>query len=237
MGEKVLAREVRRQGQNPEVVLKHLDAAVKAMGLPDAEALFSEVGYGKRSIGEVLAVLMPDARVRPSFKDRVMMRLTKKDGAVVIQGEGVMVHLAECCSPIPGDPIVGHVKRGKGLLIHVADCPRLESLDQDPELAVEVKWDSHPHRPSAVEVQVLTRDRTGVLGEVSSAIAEAQANISRAQIRTIEDQKACFDLTLEVEHARHLERVIRRVEGLKDVLDVKRLPHVRGHSAPNETRS
>jgi guanosine-3',5'-bis(diphosphate) 3'-pyrophosphohydrolase len=223
VGEKVLAREIRRQGQSPETVLKSLDDAVRALKLPDAEALYSEVGYGKRSIGEVLAVLMPEARVRPSFKDRLMMRLTRKDGAVVIHGEGVMVHLAECCAPIPGDPIVGQVKRGKGLVIHQAECPRLEAISQDPELAVEVKWDSHPHRPSAVAVQVITRDRPGVLGEVSSAIAEANANISQAQIRTIEDQKASFDLTLEVEHARHLERVIRKVGGLKDVLDVKRL--------------
>jgi guanosine-3',5'-bis(diphosphate) 3'-pyrophosphohydrolase len=223
VGRKVLAREIRRQGHSPEVVLKELEAALPALGANDVETLFSEVGYGKRSIGDVLAHLLPEVRVRPSFKERVMMRLTRKGGAVTIRGEEVMVHLAECCGPIPGDAIVGYVKRGRGLVIHVADCEGLDTLDYDPELLVEVKWDPNPVRPHAVAVRVLTRDRTGVLGEVSSAIAEAKANISHAQIRTIEDQKAAFDLTLEVDHVRHLERVIRRVEGLKDVLEMKRV--------------
>jgi GTP diphosphokinase / guanosine-3',5'-bis(diphosphate) 3'-diphosphatase len=223
VGRKVIAREIRRQGHNPDLVLKRLDVALGALGVPDAETLYSEVGFGKRSIGEVLGHLLPDARVRPSFRDRVMMRMTKRDGAVVIKGEEVMVHLAECCGPVPGDPIVGYVKRGKGLVVHMADCGRLDTLDYDPELMVEVKWDSHPLRRRPVPVQVITRDRTGILGEVSSAIAEAKANISHAQIRTLPDRKAVFDLTLEVEHARHLERVIRRVERLKDVLEMKRV--------------
>jgi guanosine-3',5'-bis(diphosphate) 3'-pyrophosphohydrolase len=225
VGEKVLAREIRRQGHSAEQVLKRLDKALEDLGVADAETLYSEVGYGKRSIGEVLALLLPEARVRPSFRDRVMTRLAQRDGAVVIQGEGVMVHLAECCGPIPGDPIVGYVKRGEGLVIHVADCGRVDALGHDPELMVEVKWDPHPARPVAVPVRVLTRDRTGILGEVSSAIAEARANISHAQIRTTGDQKATFNLTLEVDHARHLERVIRRVERLKDVLEVQRVRH------------
>ncbi|MDH4229048.1 MAG: bifunctional (p)ppGpp synthetase/guanosine-3',5'-bis(diphosphate) 3'-pyrophosphohydrolase [Nitrospirota bacterium] len=222
VGRKVLAREIRRQGHSPEQVLADLPKALAALGVGE-EQLYSEVGYGKRSIGEVLAHLLPEARVRPSFKERIMMRIGKRDGAVVIQGEDVMVHLAGCCRPIPGDEIIGHVKRGKGLVVHVSDCSRLEQLDFDPELMVEVVWDAHPSSPHAVPVRVFTRDRTGVLGRVSSAIADAKANISHAQIHTTEDRKACFNLTIEVDHVRHLQRVIRAVERLPDVLEMHRV--------------
>ncbi|MDH5527981.1 MAG: bifunctional (p)ppGpp synthetase/guanosine-3',5'-bis(diphosphate) 3'-pyrophosphohydrolase [Nitrospirota bacterium] len=223
VGRKVLAREIRRQGHSPEQVLAGIDKALNALKVADEQALYSEVGYGKRSIGEVLAHLLPDSRVRPSFKERIMMRLGRRDGAVVITGEGVMVHLAGCCRPIPGDPIVGHVKRGRGLVVHVQDCAQLDQFDFDPELMVEVAWDEHPTCPTSVPVQVLTRDRTGILGKVSSAIADAKANISHAQIHTTEDRKASFNLILEVDHVRHLEKVIRAVEKLPDVLEMRRL--------------
>ena len=223
VGRKVLAREIRRQGASPAKVLDGMEQAVAATGLPDVETLYYEVGFGKRSLGDVLGHLMPEARVRPSFKERVMMRLNKQDGAVMIRGEAVMVHLSGCCRPIPGDAIVGLVKRGKGLVIHRSACPGLKELDLEPELEVGVKWDDNPFRPHGIPIEVVTRDRQGILGEVSSTIADAKANITQAQIRTLGDRRARFHLTVEVDHVRHLERILRRLEKLGDVVEARRL--------------
>ncbi|MFQ5508052.1 MAG: RelA/SpoT family protein [Leptospirillia bacterium] len=223
VGRKVLTREIRRQGQSPEQVLGNIERVVAELGVESADALYGEVGYGKRSIGEVLGHLMPEVRVRPSFKERVMMRLKKQDGAVIIKGEGVLVHLAPCCQPIPGESVVGYMKRGEGLVIHSSDCGKLDTFDYDPELLVEVRWDSNPIKFHGVSVRVISRDRPGILGEVSSAIAGAKANISSAEIHAIGDRKAQFNLTVEVDHVRHLERVMSRMERLKDVLEVTRV--------------
>ncbi|MBI5137800.1 MAG: bifunctional (p)ppGpp synthetase/guanosine-3',5'-bis(diphosphate) 3'-pyrophosphohydrolase [Nitrospirae bacterium] len=223
VGGKVLAREIRRQGRAPDAVLANLEPVLKRLGVRDRDTLFAEVGYGKRSTGEVVSLLLPDARVRPSFKERVMMRLTRQDGAVLVRGEGVMVHMSNCCRPIPGDPIVGHMVRGKGLVVHRKECGQLEALGKDPDLMVEVRWDANPITPHQVPVQVITLDRTGILGKVSSTIADAKANICQAQIHTMGDRKARFNLTLEVDDVKHLARVVSRLERLKEVLEVKRV--------------
>ncbi len=223
VGRKVLVREIRRQGQRPETVLANMAPVLEALEIADEDALFAEVGHGKRSIGDVLTHLLPGVRVRPSFKDRVMMRLNRQDGVVNVTGEGVMVRLAECCGPIPGEEIVGFVKRGKGLVIHSVDCMRVDAFEDDPELQVEVRWDANPSRPHAVALRVVTTDRPGILGAVSSAIADAKANITEARVRTLADRKARFLLTVEVDHTAHLARVIRRMERLKDVLEVSRV--------------
>jgi len=196
---------------------------VARLGLADEEALYAEVGYGQRSTAEVVTLLIPDAKVRPSFKERVMVRLKQQDGAVLIRGEGVMVHLAACCRPIPGDRIVGKMKRGKGLVIHIVTCGKIAHQEDDPELQVAVKWDGHPFSPHQVPVQVVTLDRTGILGKVSSIIAGSDANICQAQIHTMGDRKARFNLTLEVDNTRHLAKVVRGLERLKEVLEVKRV--------------
>ncbi len=223
VGRKVIAREIRRQGRAPEPLMANMEPVLKQLGVADEKTLFEEVGYGKRSTGEVVTLLLPEAKVRPSFKERVMMRLNRKGGAVLIRGEAVMVHLSGCCRPIPGDAIVGHMKRGKGLVIHTADCGQMDALSSEPELLVDVKWDPNPMRPHQVPVQVVSLDRTGILGKVSSIIADAKANISQAQIHTMGDRKARFNLTLEVDDVKHLERAIRKLEKLKEVLEVKRI--------------
>jgi GTP pyrophosphokinase len=223
VGRKVIAREIRRQGRAPETLMPKLATMLEKLATPDEDTLFAEVGYGKRSTGEVVTALIPDAKVRPSFKERMLVRMKQKDGAVIIRGEGVMVHLASCCRPIPGDNIVGHMKRGKGLVIHQIDCPHTTPLGDDPELLVAVKWDRDPITPYQVPVQVVSLDQTGILGKVSSIIAAADANISQAQIQTMGDRKARFNLTLEVNDTKHLGKVISRLERLKEVLEVKRV--------------
>ncbi len=177
VGRKVVAREIRRQGHSAEQVLGNLKPALTALDVADGDVLFSEVGYGKRSIGEVLAHLLPNVRVRPSFKERVMMRLNKKDGAVAIRGEGVMVHLAKCCGPIPGDAIVGYMQRGKGLVIHQSDCDQIDSLDHDPELLVEVTWDTNPVRPHAVPRASGQQDRPGVHVVLGATAGTTHGNV------------------------------------------------------------
>jgi GTP pyrophosphokinase len=133
------------------------------------------------------------------------------------------MQLSRCCHPVPGDRILGYITRGRGLTIHAVDCPNLEALDYDKERLVEVEWDSDTPSTHAVKMSIVAVDKTGVLANVSSAIAECHANISRAEITTREDQKAVLDFIVEVSDTRHLERVIKAVERVDGVITARRM--------------
>lgn len=118
---------------------------------------------------------------------------------------------------------MGYITRGRGLTIHSLGCPNLEALDYEKDRLVEVEWDSGIKGTHSVKVSVLTIDRTGVLANVSSAISGSQANISRAEIRTREDQKAALDFVIEVTNTLHLDRTLQAIERVDGVITAKRI--------------
>ena len=118
---------------------------------------------------------------------------------------------------------MGYITRGRGLTIHTVGCPNLEALDYDKDRLVEVEWDATTEGIHAVKVSVLTIDQTGVLANVSAAISECQANISRAEITTREDQKAVLDFVIEVTNTMHLDRTLKAIECVEGVITAKRV--------------
>ena len=133
------------------------------------------------------------------------------------------MQLSRCCNPVPGDRILGYITRGRGLTIHSVDCPNLGALDYDRERLVEVEWDTATPSQHAVKIAVIAEDKTGVLANVSSAIAECNANISRAEIITREDRKAELDFVVEIADTSHLNRVLKAIERVEGVITARRL--------------
>jgi len=134
-----------------------------------------------------------------------------------------LMQLSRCCNPVPGDRILGYITRGRGLTIHSVDCPNLEALDYDRERLVEVEWDTATPGLHPVKVSVMAVDKTGVLANVSSAIAECQANISRAEIATREDRKAVLDFVVEVNDTKHINHVLKAIERVDGVISARRI--------------
>lgn len=135
----------------------------------------------------------------------------------------MLMQLSRCCNPVPGDRILGYITRGRGLTIHAVDCPNLEALDYDRERLVEVDWDSTTPSTHAVKVSVMAVDKTGVLANVSAAIAECHANISRAEITTREDRKALLDFIIEIAGTQHLDQVLKTIERVDGVITARRV--------------
>jgi GTP pyrophosphokinase len=133
------------------------------------------------------------------------------------------MQLSRCCNPVPGDRIMGYITRGRGLTIHSVGCPNLEALDYDKDRLVEVEWDMTASSTHAVKVSVLAVDRTGVLASVSSSISTSEANISRAEITTRDDQKAQLDFIVEITDTAHLNRVLKAVERVEGVITARRI--------------
>ena len=233
LGRRLLEREFRRHNLPSAQTLKspRLLQAAKESGFESIDELARMVGYGRVSAVQIVGKLLcpspgeNESGVRVSTEPLSRRKPASREvKAVKVGGEkDVLMQLSKCCNPVPGDRIIGYITRGRGLTIHSLGCPNLEALDYERDRLVEVEWDSGIEGTHSVKVSVLTIDRTGVLANVSSAISGSQANISRAEIRTREDQKAALDFVIEVTNTLHLDRTLQAIERVDGVITAKRI--------------
>jgi GTP pyrophosphokinase len=204
-----------------------LATAARQLGYDTTDELIASIGYGHLPAANVLEKLTSSASppvARPAPVPRKAVAGKSDDKGVKVKGaRDVLMQLSRCCNPVPGDRILGYITRGRGLTIHAVDCPNLEALDYDRERLVEVEWDSATPSTHAVKVSVMAVDKTGVLANVSSAIAECHANISRAEIATREDRKAVLDFIVEISGTEHLDQVLKAIERVDGVITARRM--------------
>ena len=231
LGRRLLEREFRRHNLPAGELLtsNELVQAAADRGYESLEEMLRMVGYGRLSAAMVAGQFL-DPADREQFaqedaKGSVAWATAPKPvkAVKVLGGRDVMMQLSKCCSPVPGDSIVGYLTRGRGLTIHSVGCPNLQALDYEKDRLVEVEWDGQVDDNHLVKVCVLTVDQPGMLANVSSAIASTQANISRAEITTREDQKAVLDFVVEVSNILHLERTLEAVGRIEGVISTKRI--------------
>jgi GTP diphosphokinase / guanosine-3',5'-bis(diphosphate) 3'-diphosphatase len=231
IGWRLLEAEIRRHGLPPSQVFKSaalLDVA-KQEGYATVDELAAAVGFGHVATAQVVGRLVAPTSSGTSIQPdpvsvpKVIGARGVEPGVQVKGGRDLLMQLSRCCNPVPGDKILGYITRGRGLTIHSVDCPNLGALDYDRERLVEVEWDTATSSQHAVKIAVIAEDKTGVLANVSSAIAECDANISRAEIITREDRKAELDFVVEIADTSHLNRVLKAVERVEGVLTAKRL--------------
>ena len=231
IGRRLLESEFRRQGMAPAQMFKSAELleVARQSGFDSTEELTAAVGFGSVATSQVIGKLTPPpSGVQEPAQERPVAQKTvsgKSDGAgVQVKGSrDLLMQLSRCCHPVPGDRILGYITRGRGLTIHAVDCPNLVALDYDKERLVEVEWDSATPGTHSVKMSIVAVDKTGVLANVSSAIAACHANISRAEIATREDQKAVLDFVVEVSGTQHLEQVLKAVERVDGVITARRM--------------
>jgi GTP pyrophosphokinase len=195
------------------------------------EDLFTAVGYGKVSLKQVLARLLPPEKVNeapPEPKARpladAMRRLLRVgDERLKVKGsDDLLIYRAKCCNPIMGEPIVGYITRGKGVSVHSQTCPNVVSLMYDPERRIAVEWDEGGDSAYEVRISVNVEDRPGLLAAITGVLAGMKTDIRDASARTFDDRTASIDLTLRIQDLKHLEKVVKSIRGVSGVLDVER---------------
>jgi GTP pyrophosphokinase len=194
------------------------ERVVREGGARSREEMLADIGLGKR---------LPAVVARRLLKRSDTKEDAKASGSVTIRGtEGMAVQLATCCRPIPGDAIVGSIKKGQGLVVHVSDCGSIvRSRRNEPDQWIDVEWDSRTSRLFQAGIDVMVENRRGVLARVASEIAEAGSNIDSI---SMEEDRALFTtmhFVLEVGNRQHLARVMRALRRLQDV---KKIERVRG---------
>ena len=231
IGRRLLETEFRRHGLAPAQVLKssELVEVAKQEGYETTDELTIAIGFGHIATAQIVNRLVTPAPgttpvvPEPSTSQKVLSGRGGEQSVQVKGGRDLLMQLSRCCNPVPGDRILGYITRGRGLTIHSVDCPNLEALDYDRARLVEVEWDTAAPSLHAVKIAVIAEDRTGVLANVSSAIAECKANISRAEIITREDRKAELDFIVEVADTAHLNRVLKTIERIDGVITARRI--------------
>ena len=151
---------------------------------------------------------------------RKVTRRTSTSGIKVAGEQDILVRFAKCCSPLPGDPIVGFITRGRGVTVHTLGCTK--AIDQDPDRRVQVEWDGKLKQPRPVSVQVMSADKPGILALLSQSFNDLGVNISQAHCRATEDGRAANTCPIRSvpsssDEATRL-RTIRRAEGSDGVV-------------------
>ena len=220
-GERLLNQELLALGVEPsDVPAPAWDVLMRASGSKTISEVFTDIGLGKRLASVAARRLM--AQEEPSFP------VTGPVGTLTIQGtEGMAIQLAKCCRPIPGDPIIGSIKKGQGLIVHTHDCPMIRrSRSNEPQKWIEVEWDPAEGKLFDVRIRLEVQNARGVLGQVSMAIANAGANIDNVSMG--EDNERLYTslyFTIQVSNRAHLAIVMKSV---RNILQVVRIFRERG---------
>ncbi|MGH7858622.1 MAG: RelA/SpoT family protein [Candidatus Binatia bacterium] len=231
LGRELLERDLGRHGLDLAKIRKdgRLDRILDELGFKEEDGLLAAVGYGRVTTHQVLAkiftpdqlkeqVAKPEGALRKLFR---MVARQQTSGVRVSGVEDMLVRFGRCCSPLPGERVVGFITRGRGVTVHAAECARV--LESDPARRVDVVWDGDGAALRSIKVEVLSVDQPGMLAAVSKVISSSGINIARADVRTEGDQKAISGFHLMVRHADDLNRVMREIGKLRGVLRVSRV--------------
>ncbi len=224
LGQDILERELkRRRLARPDDAT--LTAGARALALSDVTHLYASIGQGDVNVAQAIRHLFPDLEEKepapPTFVERLVDRVRGTRG-VRIQGvDGLMVRYAQCCQPVPGDPVTGYVTRGRGVSIHRADCPNLLFLAHEPERRLEIDWQEAEGERFTVRLALEGNDRRGLYADVAAAVSESGTNIRSMELRT-SDGRASGAVLVEVENLAHLQRIIRAARKVKGITEVAR---------------
>ncbi|HVS25791.1 MAG TPA: bifunctional (p)ppGpp synthetase/guanosine-3',5'-bis(diphosphate) 3'-pyrophosphohydrolase [Burkholderiales bacterium] len=198
----------------------HWDKLLRDSGAKSRDEILADIGLGKR-LGIVIARRLLSIRAPLTSEGR------KIPGTVTIRGtEGMAVQFAKCCRPIPGDPIIGLIKKGQGLVIHTHDCPVMAKIHAAPEKMLDVEWDAQTTKLFDVSIKLTVANQRGVLAKVAAEIAEAGSNIDNVSIEEGESSAyTTIHFTLQVTNRMHLAQLMR---GLRRIPEVVRIARVKG---------
>lgn len=232
IGRQMLEKELRRHGLSGKRVFsggEDQKRVLEAFRFAAPEELFRAIGIEKVRPADVVQVLKPGVEPAPEPEvepERIAKRLKevfrrRQEGIAVDGVEDMLLHLAKCCNPIPGDPIQAFVTRGRGVTIHVRTCPTLAASDADRIL--DAHWVSQTSGVFDAPVFAVAEDEPGVLAKITKEISERKANIASIYTRTLGDGQTEVRMVLQVEDQAQLDGILRALQRIKGVTSVDRL--------------
>jgi len=199
----------------------------KVLHLTDLNHLIASIGQGDVNVSQIVRELYPDAEASPDAPkpgplDWLVDRVRGNPKGVRIQGvDGMMVRYAQCCQPVPGDPVVGYVTRGRGVSIHRSDCPNLLMLVQEPERRLEIDWKELEGEKFMVRLALEATDRRGLYADLATAVSATGTDIRSFELHSA-DGHVIGELAVEVGNLAHLQKILKAARRVKGVTEVAR---------------
>jgi GTP diphosphokinase / guanosine-3',5'-bis(diphosphate) 3'-diphosphatase len=234
-GKDAIAKELRRVGLPVQrlVSAESMVAVSRELRYPDVSALYAAVGdhyaSARQVVQRLVALLGGEEGAEDVLADRatpstVQHRRETGDSGVRVSGAGdIYAKLARCCTPVPGDEILGFVTRGGGVSVHRTDCTNADSLRAQPERLVDVEWAPSSSSVFLVGIQVEALDRHRLLSDVTKVLADGRVNILSASVTTTRDRVAVSRFSFEMGDPKHLGHVLSAVRNIEGVYDVYRV--------------
>jgi GTP pyrophosphokinase len=218
LGERLLNQALRALDSSlAEVTTERWDKMLRDSSAKSRNEVLADIGLGKRLPAIVARRLL-------ALYDNPAAEGAKHSGSITIRGtEGMAVQFAACCNPIPGDPIIGFIKKGEGLVIHTHDCKTAIRSRSDPEKWIDVDWDPETDKLFNVNVRTTVLDKRGVLAKIAAAIADAGCNIANISVEESSDMYATNHFTQQVASRQHLARVMRALRSIPEVVRIARV--------------
>jgi len=229
-GKTILEKALQQEGLTQVNVLKSEQIAVvaKELSFHSVEDLVAQIGFGKISPRQVLGRLKPRLDIRADKSQSLVSKMvsrfrrTKSDQGIRVNGvSDMLIHFAKCCSPLPGERVVGFITRGRGITVHLASCRHIQKAD--PDRLVPVSWDPMEKEAHSATLRVTSVERKGILADMSTIISQKDANIIHAEVKTTVDNKGIAFFTIEVEDYKQLQDIMSAIKKVRNVLIVERL--------------
>jgi GTP diphosphokinase / guanosine-3',5'-bis(diphosphate) 3'-diphosphatase len=222
LGRRLLDKELSAQGMRLEDIQPaRLAELLKDLEAVSLDALLEDIGLGNRLPFLVVRLLTQENNA-PQSKSVIDDHATRSP--LIIKGtEGMVVSLAKCCRPIPGDPIIGFFNPGKGIVVHLTDCNNVTELRKKQVNWLDVEWDRLVAGDFSVELRLELLDKVGTLAKVASALSRMSANIENVQITTQDSEVSTDIITVMVKDRVHLANVMRELKRLSVVLRISRV--------------
>ncbi|GAB6100322.1 bifunctional (p)ppGpp synthetase/guanosine-3',5'-bis(diphosphate) 3'-pyrophosphohydrolase [Halanaerocella petrolearia] len=216
-----------------EVKRSKLEDIAQKSGVNNIKGLYAGIGNNSFSVSSIINKLRPEEKKKKDKTDpkQELNKLKKSrkiktddNKGVKVKGmEGLLVRIARCCNPVPGDEITGYITRGRGVSVHRTDCHNLEQMkNNEPERIIDVEWHVAEKASYDVELEIEALDKRSLLNELTSVISEAGINISSINARTTKEKVAYIKLLIEISSLSHMQDIINKLEEIAGVLNVQR---------------
>lgn len=239
VGRDMLEKEAKRKGYSWSELIsapKSIESFLARHSMSSLDDLYSAVGFGEMSTNQVLPKLIDYFKSRALSDDEIFKKVSsqtveipekqpsrkKSRGGILIRGfSDFSVHLSRCCSPVPGDDIVGYVSRGRGVSVHRADCPNVKPLET--ERLIEAKWDRLVSDSYTSDLKIFSENKSGLLAEITASIAKQKISILGANVKVDKIENTAFlEISVEINSTEQLEDLIVNLRNIKGIIEVKR---------------
>jgi len=237
-GMELLEKDSKHLGYEPRELLKEgrLKLIAQKLNIQTEEDLLAALGYGGITVKGILTKLIELhkkdlQRTTPPDISKMLEELKPQKGTmkksshgILVEGEGgLLVRLARCCNPIPGDPIIGYITRGRGVSVHRADCPNVLSDMSDLTRVIEVNWDIGLDKVYTVQIEITCNDRSGVLTSLLAVPSEMKINITSINAKPNRSNKtSTVMMGLDVRNSQQVSQIMTKMRRMKDVYSVSR---------------